>query len=56
MQGKTPNHCTFVTQSGKHRGPGGVRVTTEVLVSPVDTIAKDYYVVLGLVMHQTLTS
>lgn len=53
---KTPSHCTFVTQSGKRRGCGRVRVTAEDSVSPTDTIADDYYAVLGLVMHQTLTS
>ncbi|BAT92375.1 uncharacterized protein HKW66_Vig0219720 [Vigna angularis] len=45
---KTPSHCTFVTQSGKRRGSGRVRVTAEDSVSPTDTIADDYYAVLGL--------
>ncbi|XP_027926452.1 chaperone protein dnaJ C76, chloroplastic-like isoform X2 [Vigna unguiculata] len=45
---KTPSHCTFVTQSGKRRGCGRVRVTAEDSVSPTDTIADDYYAVLGL--------
>lgn len=33
-----------------------MRVTAEDSVSPSDTVADDYYAVLGLVMHQTLTS
>ncbi|XP_022631953.1 chaperone protein dnaJ C76, chloroplastic isoform X1 [Vigna radiata var. radiata] len=45
---KTPSHCTFVTQSCKRRGSGRVRVTAEDSVSPTDTIADDYYAVLGL--------
>ena len=47
--------CTFVTYSGKRRGCGGrVRVAAEDSVSPTETLADDYYAVLGLVMHQTL--
>ncbi|XP_047148482.1 chaperone protein dnaJ C76, chloroplastic [Vigna umbellata] len=48
MPVKTPSHCTFVTQSGKRRGSGRVRVTAEDSVSSTDTIADDYYAVLGL--------
>lgn len=55
MKGASP--CTFLTHSGsKRRGFGKVRVTAEDSVSPSETIADDYYEVLGLVMHQTITS
>ncbi|KAG4968863.1 hypothetical protein JHK87_034514 [Glycine soja] len=52
VKGASP--CTFVTHSGwKRRGCGRVRVTAEDSVSPSETIADDYYEVLGLLPDAT---
>ncbi|XP_027340849.1 chaperone protein dnaJ C76, chloroplastic-like [Abrus precatorius] len=45
--------CTFVTHSGKRRSCGRVRVTAEDSVSPTETVADDYYSVLGLLPDAT---
>ncbi|CAJ1956730.1 unnamed protein product [Sphenostylis stenocarpa] len=45
---KTSSPCSLLTHSGKRRGCGRVRVTAEDSVSPTDSIADDYYAVLGL--------
>ncbi|KAL2331616.1 hypothetical protein Fmac_019197 [Flemingia macrophylla] len=50
---KAGSPCTFVTQSGKRRGYGRVRVTAEDSVSPTETVADDYYAVLGLLPDAT---
>ncbi|KAL5151716.1 Chaperone protein dnaJ C76, chloroplastic [Glycine soja] len=52
VKGASP--CTFLTHSGsKRRGFGKVRVTAEDSVSPSETIADDYYEVLGLLPDAT---
>ncbi|KAJ1388947.1 DnaJ domain containing protein [Sesbania bispinosa] len=54
MLAKVPSsHCTFVTNSGKRRSCGSLRVAAEDSVSPTDTVADDYYAVLGLLPDAT---
>jgi len=52
---KTANHMNSVKHNGKRRGCGRVRVAAEEKsFSTSDTVADDYYAVLGLVMYHTL--
>lgn len=51
---KTATPSNFVTHNGKRRGCGRVRVAAEEKsFSTSDTVADDYYAVLGLVMYQS---
>ncbi|KAJ1382848.1 DnaJ domain containing protein [Sesbania bispinosa] len=50
---KTATPWSFVTHSGKRRGCGRVRVAAEDSISPSDTVADDYYAVLGLLPDAT---
>jgi len=55
MLPKTANPTNFVTHNGKRRGCGRVRVAAEEKsFSTSETVADDYYAVLGLVMYHTL--
>lgn len=52
----TATPLNFVTHNGKRRGCGGrVRAAAGDSSSMSDTVADDYYAVLGLVIHQTLS-
>lgn len=54
MLPKTATPSNFVTHNGKRRGCGRVRVAAEEKsFSTSDTVADDYYAVLGLVMYQS---
>ncbi|XP_061364495.1 chaperone protein dnaJ C76, chloroplastic-like [Gastrolobium bilobum] len=53
MPPKTAGPCTFVTPNGKRRGCGRVRVAAQDSVSPSETVADDYYAVLGLLPDAT---
>ncbi|KAJ1441870.1 DnaJ domain containing protein [Sesbania bispinosa] len=50
---KTATPWSFVSNSGKRRGCGRVRVAAEDSISPIDTVADDYYAVLGLLPDAT---
>ncbi|KAF1896549.1 hypothetical protein Lal_00034247 [Lupinus albus] len=53
MLPKSANTWNFATNSGKKRGCGRVRVATEDSFSLTDTVADDYYSVLGLLPDAT---
>lgn len=53
---KHASPCSLAMESGKRRKCGRLRVEAEDSVSPVDTTADDYYAVLGLVIHQIMSS
>jgi len=54
MLPKTATPMNFVTNNGKRRGCGRVRVAAgEKSFSTSEAVADDYYAVLGLVMYHT---